>query len=227
MFQIMYAIKNLAVYFVLFFQASGANNDFTPLPKSPVNYRYFVERVDVNYEILGSCSEVKTTEPMSSCIVKIDHKYKPKYISVSFTDELVGTGIVIFKATKNGVPFVIILTAFHIVVPKLHISFALFISITCLATLLTTSLFISYYSFINYQPRIQVVFSLVLCSIAGSCIIYIFLLMIYPYVCDSLFQITAMSHEKPHSNLGSRQIDCQLISSKLLFSHIWKDDIGL
>ncbi|CAF1931760.1 unnamed protein product [Rotaria magnacalcarata] len=223
----MYAIQNLVICFVLFSQASSANNEFDRLPKSPVNYRYFAGEVDQTYKILGSCSEVKATVPMSRCIVKIDHKYKPKYMSISFAEELVGTGIVIFKSTENNVPFVIILTAYHIVVPQLGISFVLFVIIASSTTFMATSLLLTYYSFINYQQIIKIVFGLVLYSIVCSCIIYIFMLMIYPFIFDSSFRITVISNEKTHLNLRSPRIDCQLISSKLSLSNAWKDDIGI
>ncbi|CAF4404654.1 unnamed protein product [Rotaria magnacalcarata] len=223
----MYAIQNLVICFVLFSQASSANNEFDRLPKSPVNYRCFAGEVDQTYKILGSCSEVKATVPMSRCIVKIDHKYKPKYMSISFAEELVGTGIVIFKSTENNVPFVIILTAYHIVVPQLGISFVLFVIIASSTTFMATSLLLTYYSFINYQQIIKIVFGLVLYSIVCSCIIYIFMLMIYPFIFDSSFRITVISNEKTHLNLRSPRIDCQLISSKLSLSNAWKDDIGL
>ncbi|CAM4851708.1 unnamed protein product [Rotaria magnacalcarata] len=200
--------------FVLFFQAIWANNGFDRLPKSPVNYRYFAGEVDQTYKILGSCSEVKATVTMSRCIVKIDHKYKPKYMSISFAEELVGTGIVIFKSTENDVPFVIMLTAFHIVVPQLDISFVSFVIIASSTTFMATSLLLTYYSFINYQQIIKIVFGLVLYSIVCSCIIYIFMLKIYPFIFDSSFRITVISNEKIHWNLRSPRMDSQLVSSK-------------
>src|ERR1700722_6202250 len=110
----MIIIINLLFFLLLLFKESITNNDFDRLPTSPVNYRYFAE-VDQTHRILGSCSEVKTTSPMSRCILKIVHKYKPKYLSIAFAEELVGTGIVIYKSVDNGEPYVIILTAFHIV----------------------------------------------------------------------------------------------------------------
>jgi len=63
---------------------SITNDGFHRLPAS-VNYRHFAE-LDQTYKIIGACSEVKTTAPMSRCILKIVHKYKPKFISITFAE---------------------------------------------------------------------------------------------------------------------------------------------
>jgi hypothetical protein len=55
-------------------------------------------------------------------IVNIRHKYKLKYVSISFHEEVVGSGIIIHKSIDNDNPYIIILTVFHIVVPQLESS---------------------------------------------------------------------------------------------------------
>jgi hypothetical protein len=48
---------------------------------------------------------------MARCILNIVRKYKPKYLSIAFAEELVRTEIVIYKSADNGESYAIILTA--------------------------------------------------------------------------------------------------------------------
>ncbi|CAF5117056.1 unnamed protein product, partial [Rotaria sp. Silwood1] len=97
-------------------EQSITNDDFDRLPKPPVNYRHFVEQAGKTYKILGSCSEVKLSEPMSRCVIQIRHKY----MSINFAQESTGTGVIIFKSIENYISSIIILTTFHIVVPQMN-----------------------------------------------------------------------------------------------------------
>ena len=218
----MIIIINLLFFLLLLFKQSISNDDFNRLPTSPVNYRYFAE-VD---QILGSCSEVKTILPMSRCIVKISHKYKLKYLSIAFSEELVGTGTVIYKSVDNGELYVIILTAFHIVVPQLGLSLLTFMTSTLLTIFVIITPIIIYYSSIVYQHRCRILFGLILYIIISSCLVYHVLLVIYPFLFNSFFQIILLSNNKIHTRSESLQIKCELISSNIVLSYTWWDDIG-
>ena len=220
----MFIIINLLFFLLLLFKQSLSNDDFNQLPTSPVNYRYFAE-VDQTYKILGSCSEVKTILPMFRCIVKISHKYKIKYLSVAFSEELVGTGTVIYKSIDNGEPYVIILTAFHIVVPQLNLSLLTFMTISFLMIFVTITPIMIYYSSIVYQYLCRILFGLILYIIICSCLVYHVPLVIYPFLFNSFFQIILLSNNKIHTKSESLQIKCELISSNIVLSYTWWDDI--
>jgi hypothetical protein len=114
---------------LLLFNESLGTNDFDRLATLPVNYRYFAE-VGQSYKILGSCNELKMTVSMSRCILQIVHQYTPKLFSINFAEEAIGTGIVISKSINDDQPYIIILTAFHIVVPQFDLSLSIFIIIS-------------------------------------------------------------------------------------------------
>jgi hypothetical protein len=210
---------------LLLFKESVTDNGFDRLPTPPVNYRYFAE-VYQTYKILGSCSEVKTTVPMSRCILKITHKYKPKYLSISFAKDLVGTGIVINKLIDNNEPYVIILTAFHIVVPQLDLSLFTFMILSFSLICLSSIPIIIYYSSVIYQHLCQILFGLISYIIICSYLVYYVLLMIYPFLFNSSFQITLLSDNNIKTRSEASHIHCELISSNLVLSYTWWDDIG-
>ncbi|CAF4920806.1 unnamed protein product, partial [Rotaria sp. Silwood1] len=99
-------------------EQSITNDNFDRLSKPPVNYRHFVEQAGKTYKILGLCSEVKLTEPMSRCVIQIGHKY----MSINFAQESTGTGVIIFKSIENYISSIIILTTFHVVVPQMDLT---------------------------------------------------------------------------------------------------------
>ena len=219
----MIVIINLLIFLLLI--KEGINKtDFDRLPTPPVNYRYFVE-LDQTYKILGSCTEVKTTTPMSRCIIKIVHKYKPRYLSIQFAEELIGTGIIIHKST-DGAPYLVILTAFHIVVPQLDLNlltFMLYIFITISVGIIPI---IIYYSSVVYQHLCKFLFGLISYVIICSCLVYYVLIVTYPFLFDSSFQITLLSNNKNSIRSETSQVNCELISSNFVLSFTWWDDIG-
>ncbi|CAF3647044.1 unnamed protein product [Rotaria socialis] len=166
-------VKNLVFFLILFLKQSISDDDFDRLPKPPVNYRHFVEQAGKTYKILGSCSEVKLTEPMSRCVIQIGHKYMLKYMSINFAQESTGSGVIICKSIENYISSIIILTAFHVVVPQMDLSFFTFMVITFLTTL-------------------------IILRVPGG---------------------------RNDFNMGSYSMDCQLISSRLILSKDWWDDI--
>jgi hypothetical protein len=222
----MFIIRDLIISLLLLFKQSVSNNDFDRLPKPPVSYRYFANEVDPTYKILGSCSEVKSSTPISRCIIKIDHRYKPKYLSIIFANELVGTGIVIFKSSDNDKSDIIILTAFHIVVPQLDLKLIPFMLIS-FSTISTISIpLIIYYLSVIHHQLCNVLFGLIFYVLISSCVIYYIILIIYPFLFNSFFRITILSDNKINFKSEVSQLHCDLLSSKLVLSHTWWDDIG-
>ncbi|CAF1081441.1 unnamed protein product [Rotaria sordida] len=223
----MFIMKNLVFFLILLVEQSITNDDFDRLPKPPVNYRHFVEQVGQTYKILGSCSEVKFTEHISRCIIQIGHKYMPKYMSINFAQESTGTGVIIFKSIKNDISSIIILTTFHIVVPQMNLSFFTFAIITFLTTLIILIGSLIFYSSIISQQLLKVFCGLIIYMIICTCFMYCIILMIYPFLFESLFRIRVVSGGKTDFNIGSYSMNCQLISSKLILSKDWWDDIAI
>ncbi|CAF3677362.1 unnamed protein product, partial [Rotaria socialis] len=187
---------------------SISDDDFDRLPKPPVNYRHFVEQAGKTYKILGSCSEVKLIEPMSRCVIQIGHKYMLKYMSINFAQESTGSGVIIFKSIENYISSIIILTAFHIVVPQMDLRSLIF------------------YSSVISQQLFRVFCGLIIYMTICTCFMYYIILMIYPFLFESLFRIRLVPGGKNDFNMGSYSMDCQLISSRLILSKDWWDDIG-
>jgi hypothetical protein len=221
----MVIIINLLFFLLLLFKKSTAYNEFDRLPTPPVDYRYFAE-VDPTYKILGSCTEVNTTAPMSRCILQIVHKYKTKYLPSTSVEEQVGTGIVIYKSTENDKSYIIILTAFHIVIPQLNLSLLTFVIISFSTICLLSAPILICYLSVVYQHLCKILFGFIPYIIICSCLTYHVLLVIYPFLFNSSFQITLLS-DTPISNRSElSQIHCELISSKFVLSYTWLDDIG-
>ncbi len=138
---------------------------------------------------------------------------------------IVGTGIVIYKSSDNGEPYVIILTASHIVVPQPDISLLTFVLISFSTICLATAPIIIYYFSVLYQHLCRLLFGLISYLIICSCLMYYILLVIYPFFFNSSFQVTLLSDNQIFKSQLS-QINCQLISSNLVLSYTWWDDIG-
>lgn len=210
-------------FFLISICTISSNDDFDRAPSTPVNYRYFAE-ADQTFKILGSCDKLKTTAPMSRCILKLIHKYKSKYIPITFAD-LVGTGTVIHKSNKNGQPYVIILTAFHIVVPQLDssISFFMLVYYSSFCVIIIPTI-ICYYSVI-YHYLCKLISILMIYMIITSCFVYCIMLFIYPFLFNSSFQVNLLLDKKQFQS-GRPIINCNLISSNLVFSTTWWEDFG-
>ena len=95
---------------------SQARSDFDRLPKSLVDYRYFVEEFGDVYKIIDSCAKIKNTSQKSRCVVRI-----------------------------NNDRIITILTAFHVIVPQVTVTFKSFIGfylITIVFIILPTMIYI-------------------------------------------------------------------------------------
>ncbi|CAM4843340.1 unnamed protein product [Rotaria magnacalcarata] len=220
-------VKNLVFFLILFLKQSKADDDFDRLPKPPVNYHHFVEQAGKTFKILGSCSEVKLTEPMSRCVIQIGHKYMLKYMSINFAQESTGSGVIIFKSIENYISSIIILTAFHIAVPQMDLSFFMFAVITFLTTIIILIGSLIFYSSIISQQLFRVFCDLIIYMIICTCFMYDIILMIYPFLFESLFRLCLVPGGKNDFNMGSYSMDCQLISSRLILSKDWWDDIAI
>ena len=203
-----------------------ANEDLNRLLKPPVHYRHFVVQSGQSYKIVGSCSELKLTEPMSRCVIQISHKYIAKYISINYVQELTGTGIIIYKSIENDISSIIILTAYHIAVPQMDLSFFTFTAITFLTSMIILMGSLIQYSSIILPQLLRVFCSLIIYMVICTCFMYYILLTIYPFLFESLFKIDLAAGRKNDFNIESDLINCQLISSRLALSKDWWDDIG-
>jgi hypothetical protein len=215
----------ILVFVLLLFNESLGTNDFDRLATLPVNYRYFAE-VGQSYKILGSCNELKMTVSMSRCILQIVHQYKPKLFSINFAEEVIGTGTVISKSINDDQPYIIILTAFHIVVPQFDLSLSIFIIISFSLMCILIIPILIYYSSVVYQYLCRICFSLVLYIIIGSCLVYYVISIIYPFFFNSSFRVMLSLDNNMDKRSKALQVSCELISSKFVISYPWYDDIG-
>jgi hypothetical protein len=85
---------------------------------------------------------------------------------------------------------------------------------------------IIYYLSVIYHQLCKVLFGLIFYILISSCIAYYIILMIYPFLFNSVFRITILSDSKISLKSEASQLHCELISSKLALSYTWWDDIG-
>ena len=216
----------ITMWILLFFPQSESNDDFQRLPKIPTNYRYFVGEFDKTYRILGSCTDMKKTVPMSRCIIKINHRYKLKYLSSSVVNRLIGSGTIIFKKMENNIPMITILTAFDIVVPQLDLRLYSFIVFSSLVTSMINMPLVFYYrtSINKYIGKMLLLFFPYVVIL--SCIIYYLICIIYPFMFNSSIEINLGIDDQIRLRSRAKQIQCEVISSRLILSNTWWDGIG-
>ena len=202
-----------------------ASNDFDRLPKPPVNYRYFAVEFEDSYRILGSCSEVKKTSPKSRCILRITHNYSPKFVASEFSENTEGTGTIIQKSIDNGIRSIIILTAFHTIVPQTNLTFRAFLGYNSAVILLIVLPLIIYVRRIDRQHLKKFVLFFSCYSFMSSCIVYCVIVFMHSVLFNSLFQLTLLSDDN-RLIIESSQIQCEMKSSKMFFFVNWWDDIG-
>jgi hypothetical protein len=139
---------------------------------------------------------------------------------------VIGTGIIIHKAMDNDNPSIIILTVFHIVVAKLEFTLLTLIGFAVLLSVVPGVVMLYRYSSMGFAYMFKIILCLVLYVTVGSCLIYYLVLMMYPFLFNSIFEIS-LSDKKINREAETSQIKCQVVSSRLALSYTWWDDIGL
>ena len=215
------------VFFSIFYQEIYSNDQILRLPKLARNYRYFVEEIDQTYRILGSCTNMKKTEPMSRCIVQVRQRFRLKYLSMATDDQMIGSGVIISKRIDDRSRMISIVTAFHIVVPQFDYALYSFVLIPLLLIAFTTIPLAAYYraSITYHIGKLFLIFFVYV--IISACIVYYLISMIYPFMFNSSVKVYFGIDEKIRSQGKTKQIYCELISSRLFLSNAWWDDIGV
>lgn len=199
------------------------------LSQPPVNYRYFAVESENSQQILGSCSEMKNTSPKSRCIIRINHRYSSKpmlFDLIDFYEEIVGSGVIIKKSTDNDIRSVTILTAFHIIVPQSNWPFGVFLGLYFLLVHLMLPPLIIYIGKREDQ-RWWKIFVLLFChSVLCACVHYSCTSFMYLLLSNSSIKLSVSSSDIDRFKSDLAKIQCEVISSKMLLSRSWWDDIG-
>jgi hypothetical protein len=184
----------------------------SPIPV--VKYKYFVVQHGDKFKLLGSCSNVQATSPMSRCLVKIYHKYDFFQMDIN---EMKGTGIVIHKNND----YILIVTAFHVIIPQYILTFNQFITMNFVTLI---AVLVSWYFKLNLSMLRLFIYAM-LYSLLCCTICFLLLAFFYPMLCVSSFQIETVN-KKSENQFSSMDLECQVVSSTWTFSQAWWDDIG-
>ena len=221
----MILIVHLFVVFCMVLVNTTSNNELDRLPSPPVNYRYFGD-IDQRYNIVGTCNEIDNTAPMSRCIVQVIHKYRMKYLVATSPNEMVGTGIIIDKFVENDQSSIVILTSFHIVTAQFDMNFLTFLIVSFSTISLAAAPAFFYYSSIIEKYFCIILWVLIVYIIFCSSLVYYVLLLVYPFLLNSSYQIRFSSISTMNDKSRFSQFGCELITSRLIFSNSWFEDIG-
>ena len=199
------------------------------VPQPPVKYQYLAVEFENSQKTLGSCSEMKNTSPKSRCIIRITHRYSSKSMLFDFDDfpeKIVGSGVIIQKSIDNDIRSVTILTAFHIIVPQPNWSFGLFLVFYLLFSPLILLPLIIYIEKREHQGCWKIFVVLFCQSVLGACVHYCCMLFTYPFLFNSSIRLSVSSSDINPFDRNLEKIQCEVISSKMILSRSWWDDIG-
>ena len=213
-------IKQLLILFILKFDLNDCSEqtlicrNSVYQPRSNINYRYFVMQRGDKFKFLGSCDEVQLTSPMTRCIVKIFHKYDLFEMDIN---EVTGTGIVIDKNDHS----IVIVTALHVIIPQYLLTLYEFIILNVFVSLLLS--FLWYYKLDSFNCTLLIF--IIFYSFFWCALLYISLAYLYQLLCTSSFQIEPCNNDS-NNRLLSDDLECEVLSSKTIFSQAWWEDIG-
>ena len=134
--------------------------------------------------------------------------------------------MIISKRIEDRSRMISVVTAFHVVVPQLDYALHSFILISLLLIALVTIPFAVYYRAFITHHICKLFLVLFLYVIISACIAYYLISIIYPFMFSSSIKVHSGIDEKTRSQGRTKQIYCELISSRLVLSNAWWDDTG-
>lgn len=216
---------HLFVFLWILLGNSSSYSELDRLPTPPVDYRYFAD-IGQRYKILGTCNGLDNTAPMSRCVVQVIHKYRMKFLVATSPNELIGTGVIIDKFVEHGQSTIVILTSFHIVTAQFDMNFLTFLVVSFSTVCLTATPAFFYYSSIIQRCFCRILCILIVYIILCSTFVYCILLLVYPFLSTSSYQIKLSSISTMNDKSSLSRSGCELITSGLIFSNSWFEDIG-
>ena len=224
-FQIMRMIFYLFLFFSIILKLSIGNDEFDRLPTPLAEHRYFVY-CNNDYKLLGSCTNIDNSVPISRCVVRIGHQYQVTFLSSIPSEENVGTGTIVSKSNENDQRSITIVTCFHVIVPKFVMNLPQFIVAVLLLIVLGLIPGLIFCSSTTRRYKCYIFCAVIAYVIICSPIVYYLLVLIYPFLSNSSFEIRLPIAESMDVLFELSQLNCELISSRLIFSSSWSDDIG-